>query len=149
VAGRAGRGSRRGEVLIQTEYPQHPLLQSLLLEGYDGFAESALAERRAARWPPFSRIAAVRASATQPAAATDFLAAARALVTPAAAVKLLGPVPAAMAKRAGRYHAQLLIESPERTALQRFLDGWLPEVEALSSAHRVRWALDVDPIELF
>jgi primosomal protein N' (replication factor Y) len=54
-----------------------------------------------------------------------------------------------MAKRAGRFHAQLLIESPDRGALHRFLDSWLPQIEELPSARRVRWALDVDPIELF
>jgi primosomal protein N' (replication factor Y) len=64
-------------------------------------------------------------------------------------VRLLGPVPAAMAKRAGRYHAQLLVESRERTRLHAFLDEWLPEVEQLKSARAVRWSLDVDPIELF
>jgi primosomal protein N' (replication factor Y) (superfamily II helicase) len=58
-------------------------------------------------------------------------------------------VPAAMAKRAGRYHAQLLIESRERAALHTFLGSWLPEVEQLSSARAVRWSLDVDPLELF
>jgi primosomal protein N' (replication factor Y) len=64
-------------------------------------------------------------------------------------MRLLGPVPAAMAKRAGRYHAQLLVESRERSSLHEFLDGWLPEVEQLKSARAVRWSLDVDPIELF
>ena len=64
VAGRAGRGEKPGEVLIQTEYPDHPLLRSLLEEGYDGFARAALAERAAAGWPPFAHVAALRASAT-------------------------------------------------------------------------------------
>ena len=64
-------------------------------------------------------------------------------------MRLLGPVPAAMAKRAGRYHAQLLVESPERSRLHGFLDTWLAQVEQLPSARRVRWSLDVDPIELF
>ncbi|MGH8266317.1 MAG: hypothetical protein ACRETS_03275, partial [Steroidobacteraceae bacterium] len=64
-------------------------------------------------------------------------------------VRLLGPVPAAMAKRAGRYHAQLLIESRDRSGLHRLLDVWLPEIAQLKSAQRVRWALDVDPLELF
>jgi primosomal protein N' (replication factor Y) len=54
-----------------------------------------------------------------------------------------------MAKRAGRYHAQLLIESADRSALHRFLDGWISEIEQLPSSRRVRWALDVDPLELF
>ena len=150
VAGRAGRGAKPGEVLIQTEFPEHPLLQSLLAEGYDGFARAALEERAQAAWPPFSRLAAVRDSATTAQAALGFLTDARSIARRAPrGVRLLGPVPAAMAKRAGRFHAQLLIESAERARLHEFLDAWLPEVEALRSARRVRWSLDVDPIELF
>ena len=150
VAGRAGRGARPGEVLIQTEFPQHPLLQSLLTRGYDGFAETALEERRQAQWPPFSRLAALRASGKTREAPLGFLTEARARGANAPrGVRLLGPVPAAMARRAGRFHAQLLIEGRERPTLHRFLDRWVEEVEGLKSAQRVRWALDVDPIELF
>ncbi len=150
VAGRAGRGSRAGEVLIQTEFPDHPLLQNLLAAGYDGFAHVALEERSLASWPPFSRLAALRDSARTREAALAFLSEARALAPRRlSGVRLLGPVPAAMAKRAGRYHAQLLIESPQRARLHGFLDAWLPQVEALRSARAVRWSLDVDPLELF
>jgi primosomal protein N' (replication factor Y) (superfamily II helicase) len=150
VAGRAGRGSRAGEVLIQTEFPDHPLLTHLLTEGYEGFAREALEERAQADWPPFSRLAALRDSARTADAALAFLAEARRLARgPPAGVRLLGPVPAAMAKRAGRYHAQLLIESRERRPLHAFLDEWLPQVEQLRSARAVRWSLDVDPLELF
>jgi primosomal protein N' (replication factor Y) len=149
VAGRAGRGDRPGEVLIQTEYPEHPLLTSLLATGYDGFAAKALEERREAAWPPFSRLVALRASGTAPEAATLFLSEARRIARPPDAVRILGPAPAAMAKRAGRHHAQLLLESAERGALHRFLDEWLPAVEGLPDARKVRWALDVDPLELF
>ncbi|HSY09155.1 MAG TPA: primosomal protein N' [Steroidobacteraceae bacterium] len=149
VAGRAGRGDRPGEVLIQTEFPDHPLLRALLAEGYDGFARTALREREQAAWPPYSRLAAVRDSAPSAAAALAFLTDARKLARPPVSVRLLGPVSAAMAKRAGRYHAQLLIESADRGALHRFLDGWISQIEALPSGRRVRWALDVDPLELF
>ncbi len=78
-----------------------------------------------------------------------FLSAARGLAAPPDNVRLLGPAPAAMARRAGRHHAQLLLESAERGALHRFLNAWLPAVEALPEARKVRWALDVDPLELF
>ena len=149
VAGRAGRGEKAGEVLIQTEYPEHPLLNNLLTAGYDGFAAVALEERSQAAWPPFSRLAALRDSATTAEAALAFLKEARALMPPPRNIQIRGPVPAAMAKRAARYHAQLLLESTDRTALHRFITRWLPEVEQLKSARRVRWALDVDPIELF
>ncbi len=150
VAGRAGRATRAGEVLIQSSFPEHPLLTNLLAHGYDGFATAALTERAQAAWPPFSRLAALRDSAKSAEAALSFLSEARKLaVAPPRGVRLLGPVPAAMARRAGRYHAQLLIESPERTRLHEFLDAWLPQVEQLKSARAVRWSLDVDPIELF
>ncbi len=149
VAGRAGRGEKAGEVLIQTEFPEHPLLRSLLTEGYDGFARAALAERAAAGWPPFAYVAALRASATTLPAATEFLRQARALARPPRGLKLLGPAPAAMAKRAARYHAQLLVETRERAALHRMLAAWLPAIETLRTSRDLRWSLDVDPLELF
>ncbi len=149
VAGRAGRGNRPGEVLIQTEYPEHPLLKSLLSEGYDGFAHTALAEREAAGWPPFAHVAAIRASAPELPAAVDFLQSARKLAGRPQGVKVLGPAPAAMAKRAGRYHAQLLIEARDRAPLHRAIATWLPRIEELKPARSLRWSLDVDPLELF
>ncbi len=149
VAGRAGRASRPGEVLIQTEFPDHPLLTALLTEGYGGFAQQALAERAAARWPPYGRLALLRASSVSPGGAIDFLTAARRLGEGAAGVALRGPVPAAMLRRAGRHHAQLLVESGDRPLLQRFLAGWLPGVEQLPTPGGLRWALDVDPLEVF
>ena len=80
VAGRAGRGEKPGEVLIQTEFPEHPLLNHLLTAGYDGFAAAALDERSQAAWPPFSRLAAIRDSAPTAEAALEFLREARALM---------------------------------------------------------------------
>jgi primosomal protein N' (replication factor Y) len=148
VAGRAGRERTRGEVLIQTEYPEHPLLRSLLDSGYRGFASAALAERESACWPPFSRLALLRASAPSGDHALEFLAAARARAPAHPGVRVLGPVAAAMARRAERYYAQLLVESAERGALHRFLDAWLPEVAELPERRRVRYALDVDPIDI-
>jgi primosomal protein N' (replication factor Y) len=149
VAGRAGRGARAGDVLIQTEYPQHPLLVSLMKEGYDGFARAALEERAAAGWPPFAYVAVLRVSAPALAPAVEFLRAARRLAKPPRGLRLLGPAPAAMARRAARYHAQLLLECAERPPLHRLLTEWLPAVEELKPPRDLRWSLDVDPLELF
>jgi primosomal protein N' (replication factor Y) len=151
VAGRAGRGARAGEVMIQTEYPEHPLLQDLISNGYEGFAAGALTEREAAHWPPFGRLALLRASGTSAAAALEFLREARecaATVATSAPARLLGPVPASMARRAGRHYAQLLVETTARGELHRFLEQWLPLVERLPGARRVRWAIDVDPLDI-
>jgi primosomal protein N' (replication factor Y) len=147
VAGRAGRASRPGEVLVQTEFPEHPLLKSLLEHGYDGFAPAALEERAQAHWPPFSRLALLRADARDANAALGFLEQARALAH-RDAVELFGPLPASMSRRAGRHHAQLLAQSASRSILQRFLSRWIPAVEALKPRHGLHWSLDVDPQDL-
>jgi primosomal protein N' (replication factor Y) len=149
VAGRAGRGNKPGNVLIQTEYPEHPLLVSLLNDGYDGFATAALAERAAAAWPPFAHVAVLRASAVELKPAIDFLREARAVAHPPRDLKLLGPAPAAMAKRAGRHHAQVLLEARDRGPLHRLLTDWLPRVEEIKTPRDLRWSLDIDPLDLF
>ncbi|MEX2151447.1 MAG: primosomal protein N' [Steroidobacteraceae bacterium] len=150
VAGRAGRGDRAGEVLIQTSHPEHPLLKCLITEGYDGFAASALDERRAAGWPPYSHLALLRADAPARADVHAFLQAALAAAPAqrAPGLRLLGPAPASMEKRAGRHRAQLLVESPGRTMLQKFLTAWLPAVVELRAPRSLRWSVDVDPIEV-
>ena len=151
VAGRAGRAERPGEVLIQTEYPEHPLLAQLVQGGHDAFASAALEERREARWPPFARIAVLRAEATERDAPLRFLDSARAAAENLRpnGVELLGPAPAPMERRAGHYRAQLLLHAPAHSQLQRLFMRWLPAVENLPEARKVRWSLDVDPLELF
>lgn len=148
VAGRAGRAARPGEVLIQTQYPEHPLLQRLIAAGYEGFAADALEERRIAQWPPFSRLALLRADARNPKAVEEFLAAAAWQGRAAQGVKILGPATALIARRADRHRAHLLIEAPGRPQLHRFLGGWLPQVESLKARQGLRWSLDVDPTEV-
>jgi primosomal protein N' (replication factor Y) (superfamily II helicase) len=150
VAGRAGREARAGEVLIQTEFPEHPLLNRLLTEGYEGFAVSALEERREAGWPPYSRLAMLRAEAKDSLGLDAFL---RAAVECAgslheAEVKILGPASALIARRADHFRAHLLIETNARPTLQRFLKDWLPQVENLSGPPGLRWSIDVDPLEV-
>jgi primosomal protein N' (replication factor Y) len=149
VAGRAGRAERPGEVLIQTEFPNHPLLKQLIEHGYEGFAQSALEERRQAGWPPFTRLALLRGEAVQLAAVDGFLEAARhAAGRLPKDIELQGPVPAAMPRKANRYRSQLLVESPSRASLQDFLDGWIPRIEALKRG-KVRWSIEIDPAEVF
>ncbi len=150
VAGRAGRADKPGTVVIQTHHPDHPLLLSLIEHGYPAFAESVLEERRQAELPPYTSMALIRAESTQRDAPQDFLMQARqaAEMSLDPHVQLFGPVPAPMERRAGRYRAQLLIQATQRNHLHRLLNDWIPKLEALPAARRVRWSLDVDPMEL-
>jgi primosomal protein N' (replication factor Y) len=150
VAGRAGRAEKPGEVIIQTHHPEHPLLQLLVSQDYDRFAEAALEERRMSRLPPFSNLALLRAEAKDKDLPYQFLQESRdhALVYAAGKVDLFGPVPAPMERRAGNYRAQLLLQADNRPDLHRLLKQWIPILEQLKSARKVRWSLDVDPMEM-
>lgn len=152
VAGRAGRAEQPGHVIIQTHHPEHPLLHRLLRDGYGGFAESALEERHATRFPPFTALVILRAEASHEQAPLRFLDSARRQFMAAEAestIHVMGPIAAPMRKRAGRYRAQLIFQSQNRAVLQRKLSNWVRALDSLPDARRVRWSLDVDPQDMF
>jgi primosomal protein N' (replication factor Y) (superfamily II helicase) len=151
VGGRSGREQRQGEVIIQTAFASHPFWDELFRGGYPKVAQSALVERENAVWPPFSRLALLRANAGHREDAHHFLDTARQLAEQAGieGVRVLGPVSAPMERKAGRYRAQLLLQSRQRPGLHRILAMLRPSLEASKVARRVRWSIDVDPIELF
>lgn len=155
VAGRAGRAEEPGKVIIQTHLADHPLLVQLTEQGYFAFADQALSERRAAGLPPFSHLALLRAEAHKPGQAEEFLdqacTEAERLVEKLGltGIELLGPVPAPMERRAGRFRAQLLLQASTRAALHRLMNSWTADVEQLPGSRTVRWSLDIDPIDLF
>jgi primosomal protein N' (replication factor Y) len=151
VAGRAGRSERRGEVWLQTWYPDHPLLRLLLDQGYDAFASEGLQERQTAGWPPFTHIALLRAESVKREQLFAFLDSARQCGgnPESRGIHLLGPASAPMEKRSGRFRGQLLVQSGSRGQLHAFLPVWRNAIEQLPDARRTRWSLDVDPVELF
>jgi len=148
VAGRAGRADKPGEVLLQTHHPEHPLLQVLVNGGYHAFAETELLEREAAAFPPFAHLALLRAEAKDAEAPLAFLQAARPAFA-GQAIEINGPMPAPMPRRGGMQRAQLLLSSPSRSALQQALDAGVPALYDLPEARKVRWSLDVDPVDLY
>ncbi|WP_230369388.1 helicase-related protein [Paludibacterium denitrificans] len=151
VSGRAGRAETAGLVLVQTQWPEHPLYQSLVAHDFYGFADALLAERQMAGFPPAVYQALLRADAAQLDEATAFLTAVREQIeTLAENVLVSGPAPALMVRLANRERAQLMLESPRRADLHRFLEQLLPVVEAAARRHGkgLRWSLDVDPQEM-
>ena len=150
VAGRAGRADRPGEVLLQTHCPAHPALQSLSQHGYRDFAAAQLAERRLLDLPPYTFSAVIRCDAPQLHDAEQFLQQLRnSLQPPAPGWQLLGPLPAPMARRAGRFRASLILQASERRTLHQQLAVACNVAESLSKRGQLRWSVDVDPIEMF
>ena len=171
VAGRAGRADKPGTVLLQTHHPEHPLLQILVNGGYHAFAEGELALRQAAGFPPFTYLALLRAEARHADPPMQFLQVAKAVVmavrgepvdprtratsdhgstgSPRTDVLVHGPLPAPMPRRAGYQRAQLVLSAAQRRDLHVALEQVMPALYAAPDARRVRWSLDVDPVELY
>jgi primosomal protein N' (replication factor Y) (superfamily II helicase) len=150
VAGRAGRGELPGEVIVQTDFPEHPLYAALTTHDYDRFATALLAERELLDLPPFTHLALLSAEAPRREAVSAFLEQAAAkgralLAANALRCEVYSPVAAGLARRAGLERGQVLVQSAERSALHGFLPRWRAQLEGLRQ-RRVRWELDVDPL---
>ncbi len=151
VSGRAGRAEKPGKVIMQTRQPEHPLLTALISQGYNSFARTMLAERKEAALPPFSHQALLRVQAVDAEMPKLFLHAVVELAHEHSKghTQILGPVAAPMARRAGLYRYQLLFQSGKRPELHALLDVLMPKIEKLKQAKKVRWSLDVDPVDLY
>lgn len=149
VAGRAGRAELKGEVVIQTQYPDHPLYGALVAHDYPSYAATLLTEREQAGFPPYAYQAMLRAEAPQMADAIAFLATARAL--PVAEehsdIALYDPVPMHLSRLANLERGQLLAESASRRSLQAFLPRWREAIEGIKAPAKLRWHIEVDPLE--
>jgi len=148
VAGRAGRAETPGQVLIQTHHPHHPLMQLIVKQDYQQIADNLLAERKETLFPPFSYLAILRAEANDADAALNYLNDVANLATNQAQVSLLGPMPAPMERRAGRYRAQLIINANQRKQIHEWAQANLPLISQSKLVRRVRWSLDIDPQEV-
>ena len=151
VAGRAGREERPGAVVLQTRHPDHPLLRNLVREGYSGFAKVCAEEREAAELPPFSHQALWRAESLDAETPAGFLKGLAELAGRMAApsLRVLGPAPAPLARRSGRYRFQLLLQSARRGELHAVVDRLLDAVPELLARGRVHWSMDIDPVDLY
>ncbi len=151
VSGRAGRGEHAGEVVIQTLQPEHPLLQQLLRQDYHAITPALLEERALGLWPPYRHLALFRASAHEADDARRCLEEIRQLLErhqEKGGLELLGPAPAPLERKAGRYRFQLLVRTTARGLLHHSLSETVPLIGRLRSARKARWSIDIDPVDL-
>jgi primosomal protein N' (replication factor Y) len=148
VAGRAGRAERPGEVWIQTFNPDNPLLQALVEHGYEGFATTELAHRAAAGLPPMRAMALLKADGVDMERTLTCLRTLAAGLHDRAAVEVLGPAQAPLARRARRYRCQTALLAGDRATLGRALDDIIA-AHGQSRFPGVRWSIDVDPYDMF
>lgn len=153
VAGRAGRAEKPGEVVLQTHYPDHPLLKVLLNEGYEAFAQSALQLRQTMQLPPFCAQSLFRATGKNNEQIVNFLQNLTAYFQQKTVelglqgMQILPPFSAPMPKKAGAYRWLLLIQHPSRRLLQQLLAQFEQDKANFAIPSSIRLSLDVDPLE--
>lgn len=152
VAGRAGRRTHAGRVLLQTHHPEHPMLAQLLTGGYAAFAAKALEERRTADMPPFRFMALLRGESVHLDNVRQFLEQASAHLAEIrqaldVAVHSSGALPSGMPRRAGKHRWQLVLTAATRHDLHTLLSKAMPGLHGLKSARKTRWSVDVDPCD--
>jgi len=150
VAGRAGRAQLPGRVLIQTRFIEHPVYRAVATHNYAAFVTAALTERRMMHLPPYSYLALLRTESRDVEKLDAFMARAQQLAREVAQVETLRvwePVTATLERKAGYVRKQLMVQADSRRALQQFLTAWIEPLRA-SDTRAVRWAVDVDPIDV-
>ncbi|KTD72292.1 Primosomal protein N' (replication factor Y) [Legionella tucsonensis] len=147
VSGRAGRAEQAGQVLIQTHMPNHPLLNLLIQQGYDQFADALLTTRQKAQLPPFHYLAVIRAQGKAAGSVLRFLHAAKEQIV-THSITAMGPAPAPMPRKANQYRMQLLLKSSSRKTLKDSLTQLREWFAGNKLGNGVRWNIDVDPIDL-
>ncbi|MGS2717848.1 primosomal protein N' [Eionea flava] len=151
VAGRAGRESHDGKVLLQTEFGDHPLLRQLIDHGYSALSQQLISERQTCELPPFRYIAFIRCHAHQSQLAVTFLQDAKKLceqlITPSHTVSFIGPLPSSIEKRNNRFYYYLQIKTDRRSTLHSLLNTLCAQLEQKKTSKGLHWLVDVDPQE--
>jgi len=164
VSGRAGRAEKKGQVILQTAHPEDETLNTLLNDGYAGFAKKALAERKELLLPPYAHQALIRVEANKIDYYQAFLSLCFSIMNNKKQysaleqeIQFLGPVPAPMEKKAGKFRGQLLIQSLQRKNLHSVLNDLIYNLDTQKQTQknvqtiiqRVRWSIDIDPQDLY
>ena len=142
VAGRAGRGVKPGEVLVQTRMPGAPVIAALVANDRDGFYAAEAAARKSAGSPPYGRLAALIISSEDADLARRTAERLAAVAPKGKGADIYGPAPAPLAMLRGRHRFRLLAHAPRSFALQEMIADWTARIDWPA---KVRLTIDIDP----
>ena len=145
VSGRAGRADTKGEVIIQTQFPEHEFFMSLFKHSYEVFAHQQMEQRAAMMFPPYTHMAIIRAQHRHERLVDDFLSQMADGLTTHQDISILGPLPAPVQKRQKLYRMQLILNSNNRKSLHQTIQA-LKANHQDSSQQNVAWFVDIDPV---
>jgi primosomal protein N' (replication factor Y) len=147
VSGRSGRAHLPGKVLIQTRNPDHPLIQQILDRPYSEKARELLARRRALGLPPSGALGLIRCDSKNEVDTIEFLTQLTAKVTTSKTLRLMGPMPTLMTRRAGLYRYQVIAHSQSRKEVHALLQQAVEIGSQLKIGRKMSWFVEIDPTE--
>ena len=149
VSGRCGRGKYKGEVNIQTRYPNHPIFNFVKDSRYTEYAKTLLLERKDTKLPPFAHQALICANAKNKILAENFLTEVAQLINSIEieSVEIWGPVPGVIERKSDYYYFNIYLQSEDRGQLRRLIQTFYQHVETIRVSSSVRWFVDIDPVE--
>lgn len=148
VSGRAGRSHTKGEVYLQTRFPEHPIIQDLINNSYADIASYALSEREALCLPPYSHIVIIRAESLNEYEGANWLSSIVPVLQQYKELLVLGPSPAPLSKKAGKYRHILTLQCRSRSYLHNIVDWLIQNLDSYQKNNKLRWSIDVDPVDL-
>ena len=150
VAGRAGREGDAGRVLLQTHYPDHPVMTAMLQDSYADQARRMLDQRRQSGMPPCGRLLLLRTDSTDAATGEVFLGTLRrnAQAQLPAGCQVIGPLPSPLQRRAGKFRSQLLVTATDVRQAQQAARLLVAAATQLPARNGLNWSIDVDPLDL-
>jgi primosomal protein N' (replication factor Y) len=144
VSGRAGRAKTRGEVVLQTQFPEHPFFAGLFDQGYESFAKSQLQERQEMMFPPFAHLAILKAQHRDERQLDQLLSAMVRFSEPFDQVSVLGPLPATLARKQQQHRLQIIFSASERKHLHQLIRQLKSTFGRQKSP--IIWHVDIDPV---
>jgi primosomal protein N' (replication factor Y) len=142
VSGRTGREKRPGKSFLQTYFPAHPVIKSLVEGEKEKFQEAELKTRENNNLPPYGRLASIILSDTNSFKLIEYCNQLKKSIPQSDQIIVLGPVPAPMTKVRGRTRYRFLLKAGKETNIQKYLDFWLNNLKKPSS---IRLTVDIDP----
>lgn len=151
VSGRAGRAEKKGQALLQTAFPSDPIMQNLCHQSYSELVQSILEERKMVGFPPYTRVVTFLVDAVELELALEKLNLLKQYLSDInqnSKVKVIGPIPALMTRRIGRYRAQLSILSGDIQSIRSVLQQLMPKIQSIRNTRKSRLTIEVDPLDL-
>lgn len=147
VSGRSGRGEVKGEVILQTSYPDNENLSCLINHGYEEWMKQLLKTRKNLSLPPYKNWGVIQAKSKKYEDAENFLYNIKKILNKDSNVEIYGPMPSIMQKKANLFNLNLIVQAENKKKLNYIFSDCIPLIKNIPYSNKIRWSIDIDPID--